>query len=93
MELWESGGGVGEVWMLGMGWVGLLEEKRSVKYSECVCQLVRCSGIGTIWILQDTDLVFSVSLNDRTVEEISVPIPFNCLGFFDTLDMIGFFLS
>jgi hypothetical protein len=32
MELWESGGGVGEVWMLGMGWVGLLEEKRSVKY-------------------------------------------------------------
>jgi hypothetical protein len=68
-------------------------EKISEICSECVCQLVRCSGIGTIWILQATDPVFSVSLDDRTVEEISVPIPFNCPGFFDTLDMIGFFLS
>jgi hypothetical protein len=92
--LWESGGGVGEVWMLGMGCVWITGgEKISEVYSECVCQLVRCSGIGTIWILQAANLVFSVSLDDRTVEKISVHVPFNCLGFFGALDIIDFFLG
>jgi hypothetical protein len=68
-------------------------EKISEVCSECVCQLVRCSGIGTIWILQATDLVFSISLDDTTVEKISVPVPFNYPSFFDVPDMIGFFLG
>jgi hypothetical protein len=66
--------------MLGMGCVWITGGERSVKYIVSVS--ANWLGVGTIWILQAANLVFSVSLDHRTVEKISVHAPFNCLGFF-----------
>jgi hypothetical protein len=54
---------------------------------------LRRGGIGAIWILKASDFILSVSFDDSTVEEGSVPVPLDSPRFFYTLDMEGFFFD